>query len=170
MCILLPSLPHDAGTALPFGWAVVKRKVKCAFNVDTVDAIRTLAGKSKGFDRPESVPRSFTLPRPDGRGLPRQAKLDGTNITESLFNLAETTMSAPTYKLDHAHALLMARASAVSYKGEIETLGRTDIGHSDLQLAREANDICRWSSLELQYPDVPPLPVRHPTTPPTTLF
>jgi len=135
----------------------VDGKAKCAWTHESLNALRTLAGKAEGFRRPMDVPRSIPVAKENGRGQKPRAKLDGTNTTESANNDLETTMSASYYNMDNAHAYMMASAQRASIRGEVEMFGVADVGHCDRELCRQTNEVCRMAGFASQYPDVPEL-------------
>ena len=141
--------PYDPA----YGCATVKRQERCVFTSKSLHALRTQAKKAKYYERPSDVPRYQVLGT-DGRGLTILSALDGTNKVESDFNKLETTESASSYQPKHAHGLLMASSERLSVKGNVAVGMQRDLGHVDMQLARERNATARKHGFLVPYPDI----------------
>ena len=141
--------PYEA----KYGCMKIKKEERCVFTSKTLAALRTQAEKAKYYQRPAGAPRYMELGE-DGRGLIILAALDGTNKVESDFHKLETTESASSYKPKHAHGLLMASAERLSVKGNVAVGLLPDLVHSDMQLARERNAVCRKHGFAVPYPMV----------------
>jgi hypothetical protein len=136
---------------MPYGFCVVRGEAKACCTEETVHALKLLAAKACNFERPAHIERYTALAKPDSRGLPVLAALDGTNKTESTWRSLQTTLSAQTYSKEAAHSYIMAGANRISMKGETMMMGVPDYGHCDQQLMVDTNEVCARAGLEQPY-------------------
>ena len=110
-------------------------------------------------------PRYRTLPESDGRDLPVEISLEGSNFTENANGQCETALSAGNgYGVNYANGLLLRKVAGMNVTARIrhpDDDGQREphLYHTDMELVRAHNAVCDRYGLPRAHPlhqDLPP--------------
>ena len=112
-------------------------------------------------------PRYRTLPESDGRDLPVEISLEGSNFTENANGQCETALSAGNgYGVNYANGLLLRKVAGMNVTARIrhpddDGQREPQLYHTDMELVRAHNAICDRYGLPRAHPLHPDLPPRN---------
>ena len=112
----------------------------------------------------QSQPRTRTRPELDGRGLPVEVSLEGSNVTEGKNAMIERALSAHGgYAAANAHAIALDAISADNTTArrahpDADDRVEPDVGHKNMELVRAHNKLNDYYGQGRQHPSHPDLP------------